>query len=131
MSPFSRGGYVCSETFDHTSLPRFVETRFGVAVPNLSDLRRVVTGDLTSAPALSQQPDTSVPALPTTSLGDTFVAEQAVLNALTGTLDVGVPCPMPDCDGTPAQEDDTGTRRCRPPHAVPPRPLSRCRPHSR
>ena len=29
VSPFSRGGYVCSETFDHTSQLRFLETRFG------------------------------------------------------------------------------------------------------
>ena len=27
ISPFSRGGYVCSQTFDHTSLLRFIETR--------------------------------------------------------------------------------------------------------
>ena len=31
VSPFSRGGYVCSDTFDHTSQLRFLETRFGVA----------------------------------------------------------------------------------------------------
>src|SRR5262249_14593665 len=29
ISPYSRGGFVCSETFDHTSLLRFLETRFG------------------------------------------------------------------------------------------------------
>jgi phospholipase C len=27
---------VCSQLFDHTSLLRFIETRFGVEVPNLS-----------------------------------------------------------------------------------------------
>ena len=31
ISPFSRGGYVCSQRFDHTSLLRFIETRFGVS----------------------------------------------------------------------------------------------------
>src|SRR5262249_36199922 len=36
VSPYSRGGFVCSDTFDHTSLLRFLETRFGVEVPNLS-----------------------------------------------------------------------------------------------
>ena len=49
LSPFSVGGLVCSETFDHTSTLRFLESRFGVAVPNLSPWRRSVTGDLTAA----------------------------------------------------------------------------------
>ncbi len=29
VSPWSTGGYVCSETFDHTSIIRFMERRFG------------------------------------------------------------------------------------------------------
>ena len=33
VSPFSRGGLVSSDTFDHTSTLRFLETRFGVEVP--------------------------------------------------------------------------------------------------
>jgi phospholipase C len=49
LSPFSRGGFLCSDQFDHTSLLRFLETRFGVEVPNLSAWRRENTGDLTSA----------------------------------------------------------------------------------
>jgi phospholipase C len=49
VSPFTRGGLVCSDMFDHTSMLRFVETRFGVEVPNLSKWRRGVTGDLTGA----------------------------------------------------------------------------------
>jgi phospholipase C len=49
VSPFSRGGLVCSDVFDHTSTLRFLEARFGVEVPNLSSWRRGVTGDLTSA----------------------------------------------------------------------------------
>ena len=49
VSPFARGGLVCSDTFDHTSLLRFLETRFGPEVPNLTAWRRSVTGDLTSA----------------------------------------------------------------------------------
>ena len=52
ISPFSRGGYMCSHTFDHTSTLRFLETRFGVEVPNLSSWRRSVTGDMTKALAL-------------------------------------------------------------------------------
>ncbi len=49
VSPWSTGGFVCSETFDHTSLVRFMERRFGVHEPNISPWRRAVCGDLTSA----------------------------------------------------------------------------------
>ncbi len=49
VSPWSRGGWVNSQVFDHTSVLRFLETRFGVAEPNISAWRRAVCGDLTSA----------------------------------------------------------------------------------
>ncbi|MFL6101353.1 MAG: phosphocholine-specific phospholipase C [Actinomycetales bacterium] len=49
VSPWSTGGYVNSELFDHTSLIRFIEARFGVHEPNISPWRRAVSGDLTSA----------------------------------------------------------------------------------
>uniref|UniRef100_UPI0007857603 phosphocholine-specific phospholipase C n=1 Tax=Caulobacter sp. CCH5-E12 TaxID=1768770 RepID=UPI0007857603 len=48
VSPWSRGGYVCSQVFDHTSTLKFLEKRFGVKEPNISDWRRAVSGDLTS-----------------------------------------------------------------------------------
>nr|WP_315380255.1 phospholipase C, phosphocholine-specific [uncultured Sphingomonas sp.] len=49
VSPWSRGGWVNSQVFDHTSVIRFLETRFGVQEPNISAWRRAVCGDLTSA----------------------------------------------------------------------------------
>jgi phospholipase C len=49
VSPWSTGGFVCSEVFDHTSIIRFMERRFGVHEPNISPWRRTVCGDLTSA----------------------------------------------------------------------------------
>ncbi|WP_328352062.1 phospholipase C, phosphocholine-specific [Streptomyces sp. NBC_00445] len=49
VSPWSKGGYVCSETLDHTSILQFMERRFGVREPNISPWRRAVCGDLTSA----------------------------------------------------------------------------------
>ncbi|NED11940.1 phospholipase C, phosphocholine-specific [Streptomyces sp. SID9124] len=49
VSPWTVGGYVCSEVFDHTSVIRFLERWTGVKEPNISDWRRRVTGDLTSA----------------------------------------------------------------------------------
>jgi len=49
VSPWTAGGWVCSQTFDHTSVLRFLEARFGVHEPNISAWRRSVCGDLTSA----------------------------------------------------------------------------------
>ncbi|ROQ59297.1 phospholipase C [Streptomyces sp. 840.1] len=49
VSPWTIGGYVCSEVFDHTSVIRFLERWTGVREPNIGDWRRTVTGDLTSA----------------------------------------------------------------------------------
>jgi phospholipase C len=49
VSPWSRGGWVDSQVFDHTSVLRFIERRFGVPEPNISAWRRAVCGDLTSA----------------------------------------------------------------------------------
>jgi phospholipase C len=49
ISPWSKGGWVNSQVFDHTSLIRFVERRFGVMEPNITPWRRAVAGDLTSA----------------------------------------------------------------------------------
>ncbi|MGW5430460.1 phosphocholine-specific phospholipase C [Streptomyces sp. NPDC004059] len=66
VSPWSKGGYVCSETFDHTSIVRFIERRFGVQEPNISPWRRAVVGDLTSAFDFSRK-DTKPVALPSTA----------------------------------------------------------------
>ncbi|GGX20747.1 phospholipase C, phosphocholine-specific [Pigmentiphaga litoralis] len=49
ISPWSRGGWVNSDVFDHTSVLRFLEARFGVQEPNISPYRRAVCGDLLSA----------------------------------------------------------------------------------
>jgi len=49
VSPWSRGGWVNSQVFDHTSVLRFVEQRFGVQETNISAWRRAVCGDMTSA----------------------------------------------------------------------------------
>ncbi|GAB4006006.1 phosphocholine-specific phospholipase C [Nocardioides ultimimeridianus] len=66
VSPWSKGGYVTSEVFDHTSIIRFLEARFGVHEPNITPWRRTVCGDLTSAFDFSGA-SASVPSLPSTS----------------------------------------------------------------
>jgi phospholipase C len=48
ISPWSKGGYVNSQVFDHTSVIQFIEKRFGVRERNISPWRRAVAGDLTS-----------------------------------------------------------------------------------
>jgi phospholipase C len=65
VSPWSTGGYVCSQTFDHTSIVQFMEARFGVREPNISPWRRAVCGDLTTAFDFSRSA-AAVPALPNT-----------------------------------------------------------------
>jgi phospholipase C len=67
ISPWSRGGWVNSETFDHTSLLRFLETRFDVQVPNLTAWRRSAVGDLTSTLGFGTTNDAR-PKLPATPL---------------------------------------------------------------
>ncbi|AFL89125.1 phospholipase C, phosphocholine-specific [Terriglobus roseus DSM 18391] len=49
VSPWSSGGWVNSQVFDHTSVLQFLEKRFRVDEPNISAWRRAVCGDLTSA----------------------------------------------------------------------------------
>ena len=66
ISPWSRGGWVCSEVFDATSVIQFIERRFGVQEPHISAWRRAVCGDLTSAFDFRQQ-NTAVPSLPSTA----------------------------------------------------------------
>jgi len=122
VSPFARGGWICSETFDHTSLLRFLETRFDVGVPNLSAWRRSVTGDLTSTLALETAPDTTVPTLPPTSMADPTVARECPPGAF-GAPGLPGPGPYPvPANAQPAQEP--GRRRHRPlaPAAAPSRP---------
>ncbi|MGW2484654.1 phosphocholine-specific phospholipase C [Streptomyces sp. NPDC001571] len=66
VSPWSTGGYTCSETFDHTSIIRFMECRFGVQEPNISPWRRAICGDLTSAFDFSRT-NSAAPGLPSTT----------------------------------------------------------------
>ena len=66
VSPWTRGGYVNSQVFDHTSVTRFCEKVFGVAEPNISAWRRAVSGDLLSVFDFTSA-NTSWPSLPDTS----------------------------------------------------------------
>ena len=63
VSPWSRGGWVNSQAFDHTSVIRFIEARFGVKETNISGFRRAVCGDLTTAFNFASPNDEALPTL--------------------------------------------------------------------
>jgi len=114
LSPFSVGGLVCSDVFDHTSTLRFVERRFGVSVPNLSRWRRSVTGDLTTtlnfAAGVQPVPPSFARAVQRETPTDLArVAQQCPVNA---TLDgVGMPQPYPVPRNSTASQEPGPARR--------------------
>jgi phospholipase C len=104
ISPFTRGGYVASEVFDHTSTLKLMETLFGAQAPNISPWRRATVGDLTSALSLGQPPDNSKPVLPDASLFVPLIDEQVVTNSILGFFKEGFSYPPPDSNNMPVQE---------------------------
>jgi len=104
LSPFSRGGRICSQTFDHTSQLRFIEERFGVRAPNISTWRRSAVADLT-ATLHTAGPHTTLPTLPATSNDPAYLAAKGCTE--TDLLGVGTdqpPYPVPTTQVMPTQE---------------------------
>ncbi|HSU57716.1 MAG TPA: alkaline phosphatase family protein [Bryobacteraceae bacterium] len=66
ISPWTSGGWVCSDPFDHTSVLQFLEKFTGVREPNISEWRRRTFGDLASAFRFGD-PGGKAPILPDTS----------------------------------------------------------------
>jgi len=113
VSPFSRGGYVCSDVFDHTSQLRFLEERFGVTAPNITPWRRATAGDLTSTLQLTRA-DTSVPALPPTDArGPTVLSECTTGQLIELNVNDPVPYPVPSPQVAPTQEPGVARRAVR------------------
>ncbi|MDX6348069.1 MAG: phospholipase [Streptomyces sp.] len=105
ISPWTRGGWVSSEVFDHTSVIRFLErwtTAIGrpAACPNISAWRRKVCGDLTGVFDFTS-PVGGLPTLPATS----------VIGISTCTW---LPNPAPTTNALPAQEPGTKPARALP-----------------
>jgi phospholipase C len=71
VSPFSRGGHIASNVFDHTSQLRLLEERFDIKVDNISPWRRRTVGSLHHA-LFKGRHDASMPALPKMALGPTL-----------------------------------------------------------
>ncbi|GHB49575.1 phospholipase C, phosphocholine-specific [Streptomyces xanthochromogenes] len=108
ISPWSRGGYVNSQVFDHTSVLRFLELVTGVREPNISDWRRSVCGDLTSCFDFTK-PDYSIPKLPDTV-------------ALMAKADAGNALPVVRLPANGAQSMPTQEPGSRPHRSLPYRP---------
>jgi phospholipase C len=106
ISPWSRGGWVNSQVFDHTSVLRFLETWTGVKEPNISQWRRSICGDLTSCFDFGKH-DTSLPRLPDTN----------ALRKRADDTQSKLPKPGPPASGqqvVPVQEPGTAPARALP-----------------
>src|SRR3984957_1322006 len=106
-SPWTRGGYVDSNVYDHTSMLQFLATWTGVKPANVSPWRASVTGNLTTAFDF-RHPDFSVPKnIPT-------LEQTWTLTQLTGGSTTP---PAEGAQKMPAQE--SGTRPHRPASSQP------------
>jgi phospholipase C len=104
VSPWSRGGWVNSQVFDHTSVLRFLELWTGVREPNISAWRRSVTGDLTSCFDFERR-ELSFPKLP----------DADKLQAIADQTQSRLPSPEPPADGDQAApRQEPGFRPARP-----------------
>jgi phospholipase C len=101
ISPWSKGGWVNSQVFDHTSMGLFLEKRFGIAVKSISPWHRAVCGDLTSIFNFETPNDATLPTLPD-------VSDYAAVEAQQRTL----PPPVPPSTPQPLFQE-TGTRYSR------------------
>jgi phospholipase C len=67
VSPWTTGGRVCSQQFDHTSVLQFLEEFTGVREPNISEWRRSAFGNLSSGLQFQKIDSAPAPHLPDTS----------------------------------------------------------------
>ena len=104
ISPWSRGGCVNSQVFDHTSVIRFLERWTGVHEPNISAWRRATAGDLTSCFDFSRQ-NLSIPGLP----------DALALQAIADQTQSKLPSPTPPATGAQSMpRQESGVRPARP-----------------
>jgi len=104
ISPFSRGGHIASETFDHTSQLRFLEERFGVRAPNISPWRRATVGNLVST-VQTDTSDVEMPDLPPTRDDPSYLAAKGCTQLdLVEVATNQPPYPLPAVQRMPSQE---------------------------
>jgi phospholipase C len=107
LSPYTRGGLICSDPFDHTSQLRLVGQRFGVPVPNLSAWRTKTVGDMTSLFGTSVAKNATVPTPP-----DVAAQARAALKALARSKAAPITTPLTiSSTEQPRQETSPHRRR--------------------
>ncbi|QUR69812.1 phospholipase [Mycobacterium spongiae] len=114
ISPFSRGGLMVHDVFDHTSQLKLISARFGVPVPNLTAWRDSTVGDLTSTFNFASPPNPSRPNLGRPALDGIQRLPQCVPNMWLGTVGLdpnpytgspqGIPYRVPFPQVMPTQE---------------------------
>ena len=97
VSPWTVGGYVASEQFDHTSMLQFLEQFTGVREPNITDWRRQTFGDLTSALGFSNGKATTFPHTLPNTIREFWEAEHEVQTLPPPTI--------PGADQTPPVQE--------------------------
>jgi phospholipase C len=102
VSPWTKGGWVNSQTFDHTSVIRLLEARFGVTEPHITPWRRAVTGDLTSVFDFAGADDGKRPPLPDASALPARAQARA-----------GLPPPVPPSAAGALPRQEPGSRPAR------------------
>jgi phospholipase C len=100
VSPWSKGGWVSSQVFDHTSMGMFLEKRFGITVDAISPWHRAVCGDLTSCFDFVHPNDPVVPRMPDTSNYPAINAAQRLLPKGPVTTAPATPQPLFQETGT-------------------------------
>jgi phospholipase C len=106
-SPWTRGGWVDSQTYDHTSVIRFMESWTAAlgtpaACPNISAWRRDICGDLTGAFDFTN---------PVYGLPSTLPATNSTISLAQCAVEVN---PTPNTNALPAQESGTRSARALP-----------------
>jgi phospholipase C len=105
VSPWSAGGWVNSQVYDHTSVLRFVEQRFGVAETNITPWRRTVFGDMTTCFDF-KNPSAGVP--------NVYPAlDQATVNALQNQQAASAAVPVPATGSVPLPSQPLAARPSR------------------
>lgn len=89
VSPWTAGGWVCSQRFDHTSVLQLLERFTGVREPNITEWRRQTFGDLTAPFRFGDAP-AGAPVLPDTA-GNLSAARYAAANLPKPALPDGGP----------------------------------------
>ncbi len=109
VSPFSAGGWVCSDVFDHTSQLQFLRTLFGVKVPNVSSWRQSTVGDLTASLPLVRSPVTTTPQLLAVSANESAppISTECSAQQILELNPTTAPYPIPSRQRIPAQGSAT------------------------